>query len=144
MKGAVCIWLCKLAIWSSSYVQYHSNAMSHSLANFPRVKWLLNRVMNKCKENWEFKPQEVTSTWYGETWHNPFWVQQWVMSGEQSTRTCLLMSIWLATRTFLDSHLQLAHIIQETAYSYYKIQHVTRWNANASNSQNLVQAAIKS
>ena len=93
---------------------YHSNAMLHSLANFPRVKWLLDKVTSKSKENWQLKPWEVMSTGYGKTQHNLFRVQQRVTSGEQSTRTRLLMSTRLATRTFSDSHSQLTHNILET------------------------------
>ena len=74
------------------------------------------------------------STWYGETRQNLFWVQQWVTSGKQSTRTCLLVATQLTTWIFLDSHPQLTHNILKNTYSYYKIQHITWWNANDSNS----------
>ena len=107
----------------------------HLLANFPQVKCLLNRVTSVSKEYWQLQPWEVTSTRSGETWHNLFWVQQPVMSGKQSTRTHLLMSAQLATQIFLDWRPKLTHNMLEIAYIYYKIQHVTWWNAYTSNSQ---------
>ena len=86
----------------------------------------------------------MTSTRYGETQHNLFQVQQWIMNGEQSTKTHLLMSTRLATGTFSDLHPQLTHNKLETAYSCYKRQYVTWWNAKPATCRNLVQAVMKS
>ena len=48
-------------------IRYCSVATPHSLANFLRVKCVLDRVTSESKQYWQLDPREMTSARYGET-----------------------------------------------------------------------------